>query len=152
MMTMTLQKFSGILDRRGADAQAWPVVERAACHSLLETSPEARKLLREHQQLAQALDQLQVPALPGLEARVLNQSLPARTRSLLDHLLDWLLPGNLFGPRIWRPAMVACLPLVIGILVGNYFSFGVATENQGFEYWDDELYVLSLNDYTENLF
>ena len=32
-----------------------------------------------------------------------------------------------------------------------FFSFGVTTENQGFEYWDDELYVLSLNDYTENV-
>lgn len=151
-MTMTLQKFSDILDHRGADAQAWPAAERAACHSLLEANPEARTLLREHQQLAQALDRLRVPAMPGLEARVLNQSLPVRTRSPVDLVLDWLLPAKPFGPQLWRPAMVACLPLVFGILVGNYFSFGVTTENQGFEYWDDELYVLSLNDYTENLF
>lgn len=149
---MTLQEFSDILDRSGADAQAWPIAERAACHSLLETSPEASRLLREHQQLAHALDQLQVPALPGLEARVLNQSLPPRNHSPVDRVLDWLLPANLFGPQLWRPAMVACLPLVFGILVGNYFSFGVVTENRGFQYWDDELYVLSLNDYTENLF
>ena len=151
-MTMTLQEFSDILDRCGAEPMAWPHPERAACRALLESDITARTLLLEHQRLAQALNQLQVPAMPALEARVLNQSLPARTRSAIDRALDWLLPVNPVGSVFWRPIMAACLPLLFGILVGNFFSFGVTAENQGFEFWDDELYVLSLNDYTENLF
>lgn len=147
-----MHHFSDMLDRCGADPGDWPAHERAAGLALLDTNPEAQTLLQEHQRLTLILSQYHVPAMPGLEARVMHQSLPARRRSIFDRALDWVLPANLFGPQIWRPAMAACLPLVFGILVGNYFSFGVTTENQGFEYWDDELYVLSLNDYTENLF
>lgn len=151
-MTMSKQDFSDILDRYGADSAAWPARHRAACLALLDQDPQAQELLREHEQLANALDQLLVPPMPALAERVLNQALPVRTRSLLDRTLDWLLPAKLFSAQIWRPAFAACLPLVIGIVVGNYFSFGVTAENQGFEYWDDELYVLSLNDYTESPF
>lgn len=151
-MTMTLQEFSDILDRCGANPQMWPSQHSAACRDLLAANSQARVLLEEHELLSHALDQLQVPAMPALELRVLNQALPARTRSPLDRLIDWLLPANPASFQLWRPVVAACLPLVFGILVGNYFSFGVTEENQGFEFWDDELYVLSLNDYTENLF
>ncbi len=150
-MTINTQDFGDILDRYGADSAAWPARHRDLCLTLLENDLEAQQLLRQHQQLANALDQLVVPPMPDLAERVLNQSLPARIPSLLDRTLDWLLPAKLFSTQIWRPALAACLPLVMGIVVGNYFSFGVTAENQGFEYWDDELYVLSLNDYTESL-
>jgi hypothetical protein len=39
--------------------------------------------------------------------------------------------------------------LAFGIVVANYFSFGVGIENDGFQYWGDELAMLSLTDYTE---
>jgi hypothetical protein len=42
--------------------------------------------------------------------------------------------------------------LVFGIVLGNYFSFGIGIEDDGFQYWDDELAMLSLTDYTETNF
>ncbi len=150
-MTIKKQDFGDVLDRYGADSAAWPAEHRDLCLTLLEQDLEAQQLLRQHQQLANALDQLVVPPMPGLAERILNQPLPVRTPSWLDQTFDWLFPVKIFSTQIWRPALAACLPLVIGIVVGNYFSFGVIAESQGFEYWDDELYVLSLNDYTESL-
>lgn len=151
-MTISKQDFSDNLDRHGADPKAWPAERRDLCLALLEQDPGAQKLWRQHQQLADALDQLVVPPMPGLAERILKQSLPVRTPSLIDQVFNWLFPARPFSTQFWRPALAACLPLVIGVVVGNYFSFGVTGEIQGFEYWDDELFVLSLNDYTESLF
>jgi len=150
-MTMTIDKFNEILDQFGTDPDAWPSADRAACHTLLSTSAAARAALQQHEQLGHVLNQYTVPTFPGLESRVLHQFLPQQAKSVVDRVLDWMIPTQPLSLQFLRPAMAACLPLVFGIVVGNFFSFGVSTENQGFEYWDDELYVLSLNDYTENL-
>ena len=41
------------------------------------------------------------------------------------------------------------LLLVLGIVIGNFFHFGVnATTEPSFESWDDELVMLSFNDMT----
>jgi hypothetical protein len=107
---------------------------------------------QENEQLDRLLNQIEVPDFSGLESRVLNQSLPERQMPALDRFLDWLLPRENFGKNIWRPATAACLPLVFGIVVGNYFSFGFNLESDGFSYWEDELTMLSLNDYSETTF
>ena len=149
---MTIDDFTHIVESHGVDPERWPDHLRQPCRDLLATSTEAQQLIARHRQLAQQLDQLLVPEFPGLESRVLSQQLPRRKVALLDALLTWLLPENPFGKQLWRPAMAACLPLVFGILVGNYFSFGVLLEDDSFEYWEDELAMLSLDDYTENSF
>ena len=86
----------------------------------------------------------------GLEAKILGQSLPPRTPSLLEQLLEWLLPNSGFTLRLWQPVAAACLPLVFGIVLGNFYSFGVTFESDEMEYWEDELTMLSLNNYSEN--
>lgn len=156
---MNLNEFGNILEEYGSDRQNWPKSVREHCDYLLAHTVEAEALLAQHQRretalelvLEQAKIQMVMPEFPGLEARVLNQTLPPQPRPLADRLIEWLLPANPFSSQLWRPLTAACLPLVFGIVVGNFFSFGVATETPGYEYWDDELYVLSLNDYTENL-
>jgi hypothetical protein len=149
---MTLDEFTHIVESNGADPEHWPDLLQHQCRGFLATSAEAQTLLAQHQQLASQLDRLSVPDFPGLESRVLAQYLPSRNEPLLDRLLSWLLPENPLSKQLWRPAMAACLPLVFGILVGNYFSFGVFTEDSGFEYWEDEFAMLSLDDYTESSF
>ena len=149
---MTIDEFTHIVESHGVDPERWPDHLRQPCRDLLATSTEAQQLIARYRQLAQQLDQLLVPEFPCLESRVLSQQLPRRKVALLDALLAWLLPENPFGKQLWRPAMAACLPLVFGILVGNYFSFGINMEDDSFEYWEDELAMLSLDDYTENSF
>lgn len=92
-----------------------------------------------------------------IEARVLNQALPPQItlppREVhaasvgfmrgIDALIDWLSPPQ----QLWRPIFAAACPLVLGIVIGNYFHFGLTpTSEPSFESWDDELVMLSFLD------
>jgi len=46
--------------------------------------------------------------------------------------------------------MAACLPLVFGIVLGNFYSFGINSEIDELDYWDDELAFLALSDIPES--
>ena len=149
---MKITEFTRIVETYGSEPTRWPTELREDCAAFMASNPTASSLINRQRQLEKLLDQVPVPDFPGLESRVLNQQLPPHRGTLADQILAWLLPENGFGKQIWRPAMLACLPLVFGIAIGNFFSFGVGLENDGFAYWDDELTMLSLNDYTENSF
>ena len=41
--------------------------------------------------------------------------------------------------------------MLVGIVMSNYFTFGVVVADQGFQTWDDELVMLSLTDPSETL-
>ena len=149
---MTLEEFTKLVEDYGTEPSRWPVRLRQECEDFIAGNTEADALINRQRDLEILMDRLRVPEFPGLEARVLNQALPPRYSSPIDQFLEWLLPTGSVGKQLWRPAMVACLPLVVGIVIGNFYNFGVGLRSEGFEYWDDELYMLSLNDYTENLF
>lgn len=149
---MTLEEFTGIIDLYGAESARWPKALRAECESFIANNAAARKLLDQEWVVDDLMGQLEVPGFPGLESRVLNQPLPEPKGSIFEELANWLLPGESFGKQFWRPAIVACIPLAFGIVVANYFSFGVDIESDGFQYWGDELAMLLLTDYTETRF
>ena len=149
---MTLEEFTKIIECYGAQSGRWPATDRDAAMDLITTDGEAKKLLSQYVQLEALLDQHQVPEFPHLQARITGQPLPIRKKALPNQILDCLLPASP-GKLCWRPALTACLPLLFGIVVGNFFSFGVNIENiETAEYWEDELYMLSLNDYSESQF
>ncbi len=146
---MTLEEFTKIIVCYGAQSDRWPAAVRDAAIDLTATSTEAQNLLAEYVQLEALLDQQQVPDFPNLESRILSQTLPARNHALIDRLINWLLPATSVR-LLWRPVLAASLPLFFGIVVGTFFSFGVDVEAiETAEYWEDELYMLSLNDYSE---
>lgn len=149
---MTLAEFRKIIESYGSSSERWPLGLRKECENFIADNSEARELINRQHELEMLMDQIVVPEFPGLEARILDQQLPARKLVPLDQFLEWLLPVDNPGKHFWRPAMVACLPLIFGIIIANFYNFGVGLQGEGFEYWDDELYILSLNDYTENLF
>ena len=149
---MTLEEFTKIIESYGSSSERWPVGLREECENFIANNSAARELIDRQQELEMLMNQIAVPEFPGLEAKVLDQQLPPRKLAPLDRFLEWLLPADKPGKLFWRPAMVACLPLIFGIVIGNFYNFGIDLNSEGFEYWDDELYVLSLNDYTENLF
>jgi len=149
---MTLEEFTRIVDLHGSDSARWPKRLRGECESFVATNVEARMLFNQQWQVDESMAKLEVPDFPGLETRVLNQPLPERNRSFFEEVMSWLIPNENFGKQAWRPAMAACIPLVFGIVLGNYFSFGIGVEDDGFQYWIDELAMLSLTDYTETSF
>lgn len=145
---MNLEQFTHLLDVRGCDRAAWRPREREQAETLLRESADARKLLQSQLQMETLLDRIEAPEFAGLETRVLRQPLPTRARALADRVVDWLTPGS--SPfEWWRPAFAACLPLVFGIALSGWFSFGVDAQDPGYAYWDQELYLLSLYEYTE---
>lgn len=148
---ITIEEFTVIVESYGTEPARWPVAYRGECERLLAVNVEAQDLLKQQLELENLLGQIAVPDFPGLESRILRQSLPPQPVSIFDYILQWLLPSGELGRRIWRPALAACLPLAFGILIGNFSSIGFVFEDDSFEYWDDELYMLSLSDYTEDV-
>ncbi|GJM13535.1 MAG: hypothetical protein DHS20C12_19380 [Pseudohongiella sp.] len=149
---MTLEEFTRIVDLYGAESAHWPKELCTDCETFVANNIEARTLLKQQWQVDELMTQLEVPSFPGLETRVLNQSLPERSRSFFEEVISWLVPEENFGQQFWRPAVAACIPLVFGVVLGNFFSFGIGVEDDGFQYWDDELAMISLTDYTETNF
>lgn len=146
---MNLNEFTELLDLYGSATEAWPPQRREAATRLLKVDQQARLLLQQQSQLDETLAQLPLPEFPGLEHRIIQQALPQRRPSPLDSFIEWLIPHR--TPQLWRPVLASCLPLVFGILLGNYFSFGVSEQQLADDYWSDELYILALNDYNEGL-
>ena len=147
---MKLGNFSQVIEIYGADSAMWPEDLREDLEAVLAKNESARSLLSEYSQLEQSLDKIAVPDFPGLETRVLNQALSPRQQSLFVSLISWLLPTENFGANLWRPALAACLPLVFGIVLGNYYSFGISSEVDEFDYWEDELAMIALTDISES--
>ncbi len=147
---MTLEDFKQTIESLGTDPAHWPIDTRVQCEMLLESNSDARLLLNEQCELDLLLQKIEAPVFLGLETRILNQNLPPRQQSVIDNIVDWLVPAQL-GTQLWRPAIAACLPLVFGVLVGNFFSFGVTEQELALEYWDDELALLSFNDFSSDL-
>ncbi len=146
---MTLDQLNEILNIYGGDDRRWPMESREQCLQLIATDPAAKSLLDQHQALDTQLKELPAPQFPGLEQRVLTQELPPRVPGLTDRLVNWLIPPGQSASKLFRPAFAACLPLLLGIVVGNFYSFGVDSANDGFQYWEDELMMLSFNEYNE---
>ena len=152
---MTLEEFSELIETYGAELVKWPKELRQSADDFLQLDASAQVLLADYQALENKLDNLVVPEFSNLEQKVLNQALPPRQQSILPKILNWLVPAERSGMQLWRPAMAACLPLVFGIVLGNYFSFGISAdlsqETDEFEYWEDELTFHALSDYSENV-
>ena len=145
---MNLEQFTQLLDVRGCDSTAWPAREREQAETLLRESARARELLVQQGRLENLLDRIEAPEFPDLETSVLRRPRPAKTAALADRVINWLRPDDSMLAW-WRPAFAACVPLVFGIALSGWFSFGLDARDPGYAYWDQELYLLSLYDFAE---
>lgn len=97
-----------LLDRHGADSTRWPSRYQLPAALLLERSATARSLLDDARLLQDALQALPTPTTPpGLYARIVANAQPR------PGWLDWLTTSA------WRPASLACLPLLLGFVIGS---------------------------------
>jgi hypothetical protein len=153
-MTISLQRFEQLLDAYGASPQGWPDHERAAALELLAQSPHAVQLMQNVQWLDQELDQLPAPDFSHLSAKLLQKPLPARQKSLTEQF-GWLLPLQQHSAALfWRPAALASVPLMLGLVLGNQldiFSDAYADDMYSVEVEETELDLISLADYSETL-
>jgi len=145
---MDRQAFIDLLEAKGCAREDWPEQELVQIENLLGSDPLACEALRQHEELEQLLQDLPCPDMSHLRLKVAQQSLPEREVSLIEAALNWLFP-NSGSSLVWRPALLACLPLVFGMAMGNYFNFGISSDSL-LEDWDDELAMISLADYSQN--
>ncbi len=95
------------------------------------------------------LGDLATPTFAGLAARAsaTAASQPRRVAGGSTIELDHSRPRY---RRILAASHRRLSPLLFGVIVGNYFNFGITTDIQAAENWEDELAMISLTDYTEN--
>ncbi|MGJ8688112.1 MAG: hypothetical protein ACSHXZ_01205 [Gammaproteobacteria bacterium] len=143
----TLESFERLIATHGSDLDRWPEGERQSAQQLLTHSAEAKALFAEQQAVDALLDAIPVPSMTVMEKRIMRNLATASRSSLLDRVLDWIMPRGGYMPTLaWRPALLACLPLICGIYMADFYSFGIdTTENS----WQEELYLISMNDYAE---
>ena len=107
---MNLGEFHDHLDRWGADLTDWPTAAAGAGRALLETSADARASWR----TARAIDrhlaaQREHRAPSSLPGRIAQARRGAARPGLLEQL--WW--------PLWRPALIALLPLALGFTIGQ---------------------------------
>lgn len=149
--SITERRFAQLLASYGADPERWPNAERDAALTFLAQDVRARSMVNEAMQLDHWLQsaEAQRPVFAGLETQLLRRALPPKVLSVTDRLLSWLLPSSDLPLRqLWRPVAVACLPLVIGLLVGLQVELAPEVYATSVE---EELYLISLSDYAEIL-
>ena len=148
---MTIEDFTHFIETYGADPNRWPIASNKSITGFLLDNTSAKKVLAEYQELEQRMDSYGVPEFRGLEQKVLKQALPPQRNSLLAQLLNWIIPKEASNKQLWRPAVAACLPLMFGIVLGNYYSFGIDTVIDEYDYWEGEFAFRALSDYSEGM-
>lgn len=114
---MNLQNFEAGLDRWGADLHAWPAQDQASALALMARSGEARLQAERARNIETALSESAIShRAPGdLAARILKDSRLVESTGLEDPFsgfIAWL------KAALWRPALLAVLPLAVGFALG----------------------------------
>jgi len=154
---MNLERFTLIVESYGADSQQWPGDERVEAQEFSRTSSDAMSLLDQAAELDQHLALFELPnselSVQRIEMGILSAlkqgTLKLGTLKLgmlkqgrLERLLDWVLPDlDDLAHTLWRPALVACMPLLFGVAIG------LTLTNNTYELSsDEELSLLAFTD------
>lgn len=139
---MNLKRFTLIVESYGADSHRWPADERAKALEFSLTSTDALLLLGQAAALDHDLALFELPdsarSLRRVEMAIFSVLKPGR----LERLLKWVLPDfHNLAHTLWRPTLVACLPLVLGVVIGL-----TLTNNTDELSLDEELGLLAFTD------
>jgi hypothetical protein len=144
---MNLERFTLIVESYGADSQQWPGDERVEALEFSRTSTDAMSLLDQAAELDQHLALFELPnselSVQRIEMGILS-ALKQGTleQGTLERLLDWVLPDfDDLAHTLWRPTLVACMPLLLGVAIG------LTLTNNTYELSsDEELSLLAFTD------
>ncbi len=144
---MNLERFTMIVESYGADFQQWPEDERVEALEFSRTSTDAMSLLDQAAELDRHLALFELPnnelSVQRIEMGILS-ALEQETlkQGALERLLEWVLPDfDDLAHTLWRPTLVACMPLLLGIAIG------LTLANNTYELSsDEELSLLAFTD------
>ena len=139
---MNLERFTLIVESYGADSQQWPGDERVEALEFSRTSTDAMSLLDQAAELDQHLALFELPNSELSVQRIEMGILAALKQATLERLLNWVLPDfDDLAHTLWRPALVACVPLLFGVAIGLMLT------NNTYELSsDEELSLLAFTD------
>ncbi|MEX0941290.1 MAG: hypothetical protein WD002_01970 [Pseudomonadales bacterium] len=143
---MNQNQFRKLLETYGANEANWPAESISSARVLIGQSEAAARLLLEFRAFDEALDRYQVEIDAGeLSARILATvpfaSGASGATRLVDRILDWLIPESTNLANLWRPAIAATFPLLLGVVLGSTISLN---GNDLVDNWQDEIYLLAL--------
>ena len=117
---MNKTEFENLLSSYGANLSRWPEAQRDAAMSALAIHLDWQTQITEEKRLDDLLDGYTVDSsmLAALERQILNKAIFRRT--VLDKLLDWVSPAH----GLWKPALAACLPILVGLSIGLSVDVG----------------------------
>jgi hypothetical protein len=139
---MNLERFTLIVESYGADSQQWPGDERVEALEFSRTSTDAMSLLDQAAELDQHLALFELPNSELSVQRIEMGILAALKQGTLERLLNWVLPDfDDLAHTLWRPTLVACMPLLLGVAIG------LTLTNNTYELSsDEELSLLAFTD------
>ena len=107
---MTADEFADLLDRHGTDMAEWPGPLRNEAVRYARVSEEGRRLLAKSIAFdAMLVDSTRVPVPFRLRTRILE-------RIATNESPAW---WSWITHSVWRPALLALLPLVFGVVIGD---------------------------------
>jgi len=121
---MNLERFTTIVESYGADFQQWPEDERVDALKFSRTSTDAMFLLDQAEELDRHLALFELPdselSVQRIEVGILSAfEQETLKQGALERLVGWVLPDfDNLAHTLWRPALVACMPLLLGIAIG----------------------------------
>jgi hypothetical protein len=144
---MNLERFTLIVESYGADSQQWPGDERVEALEFSRTSTDAMSLLDQAAELDQHLALFELPnselSVQRIEMGILAALKQGTLKQgTLERLLNWVLPDfDDLAHTLWRPTLVACMPLLLGVAIG------LTLTNNTYELSsDEELSLLAFTD------
>jgi len=145
---MDLDTFTQLLERYGTTESNWPARVRDEAAGFVASNPEAQSVMTRFRPLDEALDRYEVhPDNDRLRAAILaridDRPAATRRRDPLDAIVRWLLPDGLDLRGLWRPALAASLPLLVGMIIGSTFTIDALDKTDS---WDEEIQLLALEE------
>jgi hypothetical protein len=138
-----------LIDAYGADPARWPDDERVAAEALCEALSDLATYRADAARMDQRLDDASVMAtltpegvLAALAPELIVGTAPPTTDGALERLLNWLFPSE--KTALWRPAIVACAPLVAGVALGIGLGDDPSADLSSME---QQLFAYSAEDY-----
>ena len=124
---MNLKRFSEILEAYGGDSRRWPESERISALELCSKEPEARRMMEDTLALDVLLDSHEITSNNPIDLIDLIRKIESRIQhasnqsgqNIVDQFIGWLIPDLRSMPSLFRPALVACLPILLGIWIGT---------------------------------
>jgi hypothetical protein len=156
-LEMNIQKFRKLIGAYGTNSEVWPSADKETALRFLDVDPEAKSVVAEFRRLDEILNadmvtesstlkmnilkQIQSSNITGSDSTSSDSTSSDTDTDLIARIWKWLAPQSNGTLVIWRPAMVASIPLLAGIYLGTMMD---TSNDENLLEWEEDIYVMGL--------